>query len=64
MGAKKPPGRRLKWDRMCAIMVFKKGSKVVPPKGGDAVVTYTDLFGFCLVIIGIISLTLQFINRK
>ena len=27
-------------------------------------VTYSDLFGFCLVILGICNLILQIINRK
>ena len=33
-------------------------------KGGSAMVTYGELFQFCLVIIGVISLCLTFAGKK
>ncbi len=40
-------------------------SSQILPIGGDPVVTYEGLFAFCLVIIAVISLTIQvYGNRK
>ena len=33
-------------------------------RGGGAMVTYSDLFQFCLVVIGIIGLVLQITKKK
>ncbi len=33
-------------------------------RGGDLMPTYSDIFQFCLVIIGIINLVVQIINNK
>ena len=37
---------------------------LVPRKGGIAMVTYSELFAYSLVIIGVVSLVLQFYKRK
>ena len=37
---------------------------LVPRKGGITVVTYSELFAYSLVIIGVASLVLQFCKRK
>ncbi len=33
-------------------------------RGGDLMPTYSELFRFCLVILGVISLVIQIINNK
>lgn len=33
-------------------------------RGGDLMPTYSDIFQFCLVILGVISLVVQIINNK
>lgn len=42
------------------------GGDFLPPpvRGGGAMVTYSDLFQFCLVVIGIIGLVLQITKKK
>ncbi len=37
---------------------------LVPRKGGIAMVTYSELFAYSLVIISVVSLVLQFCKRK
>ena len=37
---------------------------LVPRKGGIAMVTYSELFAYSLVIISVVSLVLQFGKRK
>lgn len=42
-----------------------EGTSCPPPvRGGGAMVTYSDLFQFCLVVIGIIGLVLQITKKK
>ncbi len=45
---------------------FPEGHKLFVPlrKGGSAMVTYGELFQFCLVIIGVISICLTFAGKK
>ena len=33
-------------------------------RGGDLMPTYSELFQFCLVILGVINLVIQIINNK
>ena len=33
-------------------------------EGGDLMPTYSDMFQFCLVILGVINLVVQIINNK
>ena len=37
---------------------------LVPRKGGIAMVTYSELFAYSLVIVSVVSLVLQFCKRK
>ncbi len=50
-----------------AVRTLRTG-RVLPSlsrgRGGDLMPTYSDIFQFCLVIIGVISLVIQIINHK
>ena len=39
-----------------ALQCPEKGAYMAPNKGGGSMVTYSELFQFCLVIIGVITL--------
>ena len=41
-----------------ALQCPEKGAYMAPNKGGGSMVTYSELFQFCLVIIGVITLCL------
>ena len=41
-----------------------KGGPLVPQERGIAMVTYSELFAYSLVLIGIASLVFQFCKRK
>ena len=40
------------------------GRNLPPAKGGGGMVTYENLYAFCMVIIAVIALVLDFTNRR
>ncbi len=56
------PGRCHNGRRLCSSI--PEGTSAPSARGGEAMITYSELFQFCLVIIGILGLVLQIWNMK
>jgi len=58
----------LRFFDFCATLYTRRyrsnGRRLPPEKGVMRMITWAELFGFCLVVIGVVSLIIQAYRRK